>query len=493
MTYNITSISSRYVQNFSHKRNEIAIMIKENQQLLNSLNILIEGIIIFLSMPIAYGLRLYLNDGVALAYDFFFYLKIASVASLMNIGMYAIFGLYHSFRTCGILSELWMLLKVTILGQTMLIAGLFILRHMDFSRWLLVFYFSILFSGVAIKRILLRILLRRWRKQGRNLKHVLIIGGGKTAERYLHSIKSQAQLGYLPSGYIYDDNTLKGVMRFGKYDKLRGILDSLAFDEVVIALEPDEYTQLDWIVNQCESAGAKCAIIPFCHAYLTQFPRIEIVDGLPLINIRKIPLENMANALLKRSFDIIISSVLLILLSPIMLITMVGVMLSSSGSVLFKQKRVGFNQKPFYMLKFRSMRINNTQQTGWSSQMDQRRTKFGSLIRKCSIDELPQLWNVLRGEMSLIGPRPELPHFVEQFREEIPLYMVKHQVRPGITGWAQINGFRGDNSISQRIDYDLYYIEHWSFALDLKILIKTACLGFLNQEQLTEKEVEVEK
>ena len=466
-------------------------MIKENQELLNRLNVLTDGMIIFLAIPFCYWIRLYLNDGIALAYEFSFYLLIGGSFALINILLYAISGLYRSFRTRGILSELWMLLQVDIVAMSLLVAGLFIFRYVDFSRLLLGFYFCATFIGVGTKRMLLRILLRRWRKKGWNLKHILIIGGGKTAERYLDSIKTHAQLGYLPSGYIYCDDTLNDITRFGGYNRLQGLLDSLAFDEVVIALEPSEYNQLDWTVKQCESAGVKCSIIPLCHAYLTQSPRIEIVDGLPLINIRNIPLENIGNALLKRSFDVVISVILLILLSPVIFITTLGVKLSSSGPVLFKQERIGLNRKPFYMLKFRSMRTNCTEQTGWSNQVDQRRTRFGSLIRKCSIDELPQLWNVLRGDMSLIGPRPELPHFVDQFREDIPLYMVKHQVRPGITGWAQVNGLRGDSSIVQRIALDLYYIEHWSFGLDLKILLKTASFGFLNNEQLTESKNQV--
>ena len=169
--------------------------------------------------------------------------------------------------------------------------------------------------------------------------------------------------------------------------------------------------------------------------------------------------------------------------SPLMLIAAIGVKLSSPGPIIFKQERVGKDKKPFYMYKFRSMKVNSSQNTGWSKNEDNRKTWFGSLIRKCSVDELPQFFNVLKGDMSLIGPRPELPYFVEQFREEIPRYMVKHQVRPGITGWAQVNGYRGDTSISKRIEYDLYYIENWSPAFDLRILLMTVFCMF-NKEKI---------
>jgi len=178
------------------------------------------------------------------------------------------------------------------------------------------------------------------------------------------------------------------------------------------------------------------------------------------------------------------SLLLIVLTSPVMLFAAIGVKLSSPGPVIFRQERIGRDKKPFSMYKFRSMRVNGGQDTGWSRDHDDRKTKFGALIRKCSIDELPQLFNVLKGDMSLVGPRPEVPFYVEQFKEEIPLYMVKHQVRPGITGWAQVNGFRGDTSIRGRIECDIYYIEHWTLFFDIKILFMTLFKGIINSEKL---------
>ena len=202
------------------------------------------------------------------------------------------------------------------------------------------------------------------------------------------------------------------------------------------------------------------------------------------MNIRRIPLDNWANAFLKRAMDVAGSLVLMILTSPLMLFAAVGVKLSSPGPVIFSQERVGRGKKPFSMYKFRSMRVNPRQETGWSRDRDSRKTKFGAFIRKFSIDELPQFFNVFKGDMSLVGPRPEVPYYVEQFKEEIPLYMVKHQVRPGITGWAQVNGLRGDTSIKERIEHDIYYIEHWSPAFDVKILFLTLFKGVVNSEKL---------
>ena len=203
------------------------------------------------------------------------------------------------------------------------------------------------------------------------------------------------------------------------------------------------------------------------------------------MNIRRIPLDNWVNAFLKRLLDVAGSLVLIIFSSPLMLIAAVGVKLSSPGPVIFTQERIGRNKKPFRMYKFRSMRVNDRQDTGWSRDRDDRKTKFGAFIRKCSIDELPQFFNVLKGDMSLVGPRPEVPYYVEQFKDEIPLYMVKHQVRPGITGWAQVNGLRGDTSIKARVEHDIFYIEHWTLGFDIRILFMTLFKALINSERLT--------
>ena len=195
-------------------------------------------------------------------------------------------------------------------------------------------------------------------------------------------------------------------------------------------------------------------------------------------------MDEPVNQLLKRGFDVAVSAALLVLLSPLLLLIAVATKLSSPGPVLFKQERIGLNKKPFMMYKFRSMRVNDEENTAWSGQQDDRRTWIGSLLRKTSLDELPQLLNTLKGDMSLVGPRPEIPYYVEQFRETVPLYMVKYQVRPGMTGWAQIHGLRGDTSIPDRVEHDLWYIDNWSFGLDLLILARTALGGMLNDEKL---------
>ena len=264
------------------------------------------------------------------------------------------------------------------------------------------------------------------------------------------------------------------------------VFDRYRPDEVVSAVDMNDYEHTPQIIDACEKAGSKLAIIPIYADYMSARPQFDDLNGIPLLNLRYIPLDNWFNAFCKRAMDIIGAGIILILSSPLMLFCAIGVKLSSPGPAIFRQVRIGLNKKPFIMYKFRSMRLNSRESVGWSSNDDARKTKFGSFIRKYSLDEFPQFWNVLKGDMSLVGPRPEVPYYVEIFREQVPLYMVKHQVRPGITGWAQVNGFRGDTSIEGRIDHDIYYIEHWTFWFDLKILFMTVFGGkFKNDEVMT--------
>ena len=269
--------------------------------------------------------------------------------------------------------------------------------------------------------------------------------------------------------------------------KINGLYDYLSknrdIDEIIITLEMKDYDKLKDIIFTCEKLGVRAQIIPSYYKYLPAKPYVEEIGGVPLINMRYIPLDNLLNKFIKRAIDIVGSLFAIIIFSPIMLIVAIAIKLTSKGELIFKQERVGLNRKPFTMYKFRSMRIQdpNEEKSEWTVKDDPRKTKVGNFIRKTSIDELPQFFNVLKGDMSLIGPRPERPFYVEKFKDEIPKYMVKHQVRPGITGWAQVNGWRGDTSIEKRIECDIYYIENWSISLDIKILFLTVFKGFVNK------------
>lgn len=250
---------------------------------------------------------------------------------------------------------------------------------------------------------------------------------------------------------------------------------------MILALAPDELGVTADVIQVCEKCGTKISVVPFYNDVIPTRPTIDMVGNVKLIQLRTTPLDEPTNAFIKRTFDIVASGLLLVILSPLFLLLAIAIRLSSPGPVLFRQERIGLNKKPFIMYKFRSMRVNAEQDTAWSGSTDDRRTWLGAFLRKVSIDELPQLWNVLTGTMSLVGPRPEIPFYVERFRETVPLYMVKYQVRPGMTGWAQINGYRGNTSIRKRIEYDLYYIENWTLGFDIKILFLTIFKGFINK------------
>ena len=316
---------------------------------------------------------------------------------------------------------------------------------------------------------------------------MLVVGCENLATQYINDLKKQNWLGFQVVGYLGQKENVQLGDFLGTYDQLESVLENNFVDELIVALEPHEVGYMKSVLEVADKEGIRISIIPFYNEYIPAHPAIEVVGGTKLINMRSTPLDKIGWAIIKRTMDIVGSIVLIILTSPIMVFTAIGVKLSSPGPVLFKQERVGKDKKTFKMLKFRSMSIvdmKDTKDTGWSINEDPRKTKFGSFIRKCSVDELPQFFNVLKGDMSLIGPRPEVPFHVSHFKEEIPLYLVRQQVRPGITGWAQVNGLRGDTSIEERVKYDIWYIENWSLALDILIIWKTVFGGMINDEKV---------
>jgi len=461
-------------------------LIKENEKVLNIFNAVTDGVLVILSMAAAYVVRFVIFSGDATHIGWEAYLKLGVVVTPFFLFLYALLGLYESFRGKRFLKELELLLEANFIGTALLIVSQFVVRNIDISRWVLVLFFLISSGTVAFKRFVLRRVLRHYRSLGYNQKHVLIVGSGKTAVDYCAALNRDPSLGMKPVGCVSTPGRDVGGLKWlGDFESLETVLEQNMVDEVVTALSLDEVSRVSKVIQNCEKSGVKVSIIPFYADYMSAHPYIDEVGGLPLMNIRRIPLDNRANAIVKRAMDVCGSLLLIVLTSPVMLFAAVGTKLSSPGPVIFRQERVGLNKKPFVMYKFRSMRVNDSENSGWSTDEDPRKTKFGAFIRKCSIDELPQFFNVLKGDMSLIGPRPELPHFVDQFKETVPLYMVKHQVRPGITGWAQVNGFRGDTSIEERIHHDLFYIENWSVLLDIKILFLTVFTALINTEKLS--------
>lgn len=384
--------------------------------------------------------------------------------------LYSIFQLYMPRRVKSYRKELMDIIRANGIGFMIFILVLYFIKQEHFSRQMLCIFFFINISLEFASRYLIRTILWKMRKQGLNQKHILMIGESQMAEQYMDRLRENPKWGYQVFAHLKDE------------EKLERILEGNELDEVVIALRAEDYGKLERIVDVCEKAGVHTKMIPDFGNVISTRPYIEDVQGIPVIHVRRVPLNIMRNRAAKRAVDLIGATVAIILFSPVMLLTVLVVALTEEGSVIYRQERVGLHNQVFYMYKFRSMIMQDEEKekAEWSTRNDPRITPVGKLIRRTSIDELPQLFNVLKGEMSLVGPRPERPQFVQKFRDEIPRYMVKHQVRLGMTGWAQINGYRGNTSIEKRIEYDLYYIENWTMVFDMKILILTIFKGFFD-------------
>ncbi len=397
------------------------------------------------------------------------------------------FDLYNSKRASGRKRELFNIVKANTLGLIAFMVVLYVINQPHFSREMIFIFWAVNVFSETLVRNVIRYILRFFRRRGYNLKYVLLVGYSKSAESYINKIRLNPQWGYVVRG-ILDDHVergtmYKGVKVLGTIDNLFVILPENKLDEIAITLSLAEYGRLKEIVELCEKSGVHTKFIPDYAGVIPNKPYTEDLQGLPVINIRHVPLTNTLNMLAKRMIDIIGSVCGIVLFSPVMLLSALAIKLSSKGPVIFAQERVGLHNKPYQMYKFRTMQVQEEQeeQKAWTVKDDPRVTRIGRLLRRTSMDELPQLFNILIGQMSLVGPRPERPMFVEKFKEEIPRYMVKHQVRPGLTGWAQINGLRGDTSIEKRVEYDLYYIENWTMGFDFRIMFLTLFRGFINE------------
>ena len=356
-----------------------------------------------------------------------------------------------------------------------------------FITWWLIFAFILSTAFLTFKRKLLMSLKSLLRERHYTLRKVIIIGDNTaSAKAYVEQIANNSNYSVMILGYIGDKiNEEIGCDKLGSFRELEKLLDKHKPTDVVFAIDSYDKRHLIKLVNLCDDRCIKVYFLPVTYGFFKSSRQIEQVGNMPLINIHATPLDNRANAVIKRLIDIVGSIILIILTSPLMLFAAIGTKISSPGPILFKQQRIGMLGRSFTMLKFRSMVVNDTQDSAWSQEGDARITKFGSLLRRTAIDELPQFFNVLAGHMSLVGPRPEIPAFVNQFRETVPLYMIKHYVRPGVTGLAQIKGLRGDTSLEDRIHEDIAYLENWSLMLDFAILLKTPFKAFNKNEKYT--------
>ncbi|MBD5135118.1 MAG: undecaprenyl-phosphate glucose phosphotransferase [Lachnospiraceae bacterium] len=464
-------------------------MIKDNYRYFNRLQVFLDGLIIIISYAASWYLKfrtdLFSNEGNALSRRTYFGALIIIVPLYLII--YTAFSLYTSKRTHRIRYIMNNILKANVIGLLVYLTMLYVARQQHFSRTMMFIFFGLNIFNEMLLRILIRKGLVFIRKKGFNIKRVLLVGYSRAAEGYIDRVKSNPQWGYQIAG-ILDDNVeknteYKGVRVLGRIDSLLSILPQNSLDEIAITLGLSEYAKFESIVNLCEKSGVHTQFIPDYNRVIPTKPYTEDLQGLPVINIRYVPLNNTINAAIKRIVDIAGSAAGIIVLSPLMILISIAVRCSSKGPLIFKQERVGLHNKTFMMYKFRTMEVQpeESEKKEWTKRNDPRVTSIGKLLRCTSLDELPQLFNIFAGNMSLVGPRPERPFFVEKFKEEIPRYMIKHQVRPGLTGWAQINGYRGDTSINKRIEFDLYYIENWTMWLDFKIMFLTIFKGFINK------------
>ena len=466
-------------------------MIRENQRLLNIMHIIVDAIIIAFSFLLAYQLRFDDTWSPLIKYHIInppigYYKALEDYRNMLvllipcYIAIYYICGMYDPKRTSGRRSEFFSLIKASILGMAYTVAILyFLLKEHDYARLFLGIFMMLNVTIDYTFRLIVIKILHNMRKSGKNLKHIILVGYSRTTERYIDRLRVHPEWGYYIHG-ILDDNkkpgtSYKHVNVIGSMNKLSELLATNQYDEIAITLSINEYNKLENIVSICEKSGVHTKFLPDYNNVIPTKPYTEDLDGIPVIHVRHVPLSSSFNQVLKRIVDIFGSLVAIILFAIPMLISAIIIKITSPGPLIFKQTRIGLHNQEFSIYKFRSMKVQDEakEKKAWTTANDPRVTRFGKFMRKTNIDELPQLFNVLLGDMSLVGPRPERPFFVDKFKEENPRYMIKHQVRPGMTGWAQVNGYRGDTSITKRIECDLYYVENWSIFLDFKILFLT--------------------
>ena len=464
-------------------------MLKQKRQIFEFLFMGADLIVITAAWFLAYWFRF--NSGFVPAEkgvpNFETYLSMTLFIWLIWAFVFRRMGLYRPMRGVRRQREIWLLINANALSILLLISVTYLFREksVPFSR--LVFMYFWIFATVLtlVERWTLRALLREFRRRGYNLRYMLIVGAGKVAADLVKRVRLHREMGIQLLGCLSKDGTerrgVSGIPVIGAYASLRRLLDETAVDQLVIALPLEDNEMLPAIMDQVGDSLVDIKIVPDLYQFVSVGGAIEEFDGLPVIGLQTTPLEGV-NLFVKRVMDLVLAATLVVVLSPLFALIAILIKLSSRGPVLYGQERVSVDGTPFTIYKFRTMRLDaENRGPGWTTPGDDRVTPLGQVLRSLSLDELPQLFNVLRGDMSIVGPRPERPVYIEEFRKRVPRYMLRHKVPAGMTGWAQVNGWRGDTSIDKRIEHDLYYIENWSVLLDIKILMLTLVRGFVNR------------
>ncbi len=464
-------------------------MLKQKRQLFEYLFIGADLIVVSVAWLISYWLRFEtglvpVDKGVP---EFDHYVSMLLFIWLIWAFIFRRMGLYRPMRGVRRTRELWVLVNANALAILFLISMTYLFREksIQFSRLVFVYFWGLSTFLTVVERTALRFCLREVRRKGYNLRYMLIVGAGQVAADMVSRVRLHQELGIQILGCLSRDGLERrgpgGIPVVGQYSDLRQFLSRTDIDQVVVALPLEDHQILPDIMAELKDSLLDIKVIPDIYQFASIGGAIEEFEGLPVISLQGCPLDGI-NLFAKRALDISIASASLLILSPLLIVIALLVKLTSRGPVLFKQERVSFDGSPFSIIKFRTM-VSDAEASGpgWTKPGDVRVTLLGRLLRSTSLDELPQLFNVLLGDMSIVGPRPERPVYIKEFRKRIPRYMLRHKVPAGITGWAQVHGWRGDTSIDKRIEYDLYYIENWSLLLDLKIVIMTVLKGFRNR------------
>lgn len=481
-------------------------MLKKHSQLFVSLAFISDLIVISLSWILSYIIRFELRIGVVTEGEVSFsqYLKLLPFIILIWAFVLRYFGFYLPKRGTAFIYELLNIIKTSTISVLLLIGITFFYRTYSYSRAVMVFFWITSILSLILSRGMTRQVLRWLRKRGFNLRHVLIVGANDLGKRVLDRIKENPWTGFRVVGFIRESSPenpeglefisgfsgswveglkeIDGTEVLGGIDRINDIIKGKGVDQIFIALPLEAHKDLEMVLRSLEEETVDIRVIPDFFQFMTLNAGIEDFDGLPVINLSESPLYGW-NRVMKRVADIIFSLLILTVLSPVMLIIAILIKLTSPGPLFYKQKRLGLGGEVFEMLKFRSMKVDAERDTGpiWAEKDDKRVTPIGRFLRRFSLDEIPQFINVLKGDMSIVGPRPERPVFIEEFKKKIPKYMLRHKMKAGITGWAQVNGWRGKTSLEKRLEHDLFYIENWSIAFDIKIMWLTFWKGLINK------------
>ena len=461
-------------------------MLKAHSRVFEHLTLATDVVLIALCWLAAYGLRFYVVGPPLVTPDIppfrEYLLQLVPIVVVWGVA-FRWFDLYRPRRLGSYVSEWADVAKASTLGVLVLIAIMqFVFRNIEYSRVVILYFWALSIVAVSVWRATFREGLRFARRHGVNLRRAVVVGGGGAAGELLAALGRRPDVGVQVLGLVGDKQGDAGATWLGRFEDLRGILDREQVDLILIALPHGDASRLPALLSDIGDDPVAIHLVPDVYGLASMRGGIEEFEGVPIIHLRESPLYGW-NRVLKRGLDLVVGGVALVVLAPLLVAVAVVIRLTSPGPALLRQERMGLDGRAFSMLKFRTMRVDAEAESGpvWAAPDDDRRTGLGAVLRRFSLDELPQLLNVLRGDMSLVGPRPERPVFVETFRHRIPGYMLRHKVKAGMTGWAQINGWRGNTSLEKRIEYDLYYIERWSLGFDLTILVKTLWRGFFNK------------